>query len=115
VFWHDYYLIMFRILPAVPAIVCFFVGCTIPVKGPSGVSKVAAETVVGKTSFSEIKARLGRPTSVESSSSRFVANWSSVAGKMDASRVLIGYPTGKGYAVIQSLGVECDSSDVVLR
>jgi hypothetical protein len=34
---------------------------------------------------------------------------------MDASRVLLGYPTGKGYAVVESLGVEYDSSDVVLR
>jgi hypothetical protein len=85
------------------------------VKGPGGVSEAAAKTVVGKTTFSEIQGRLGKPAIVESSSTRFVANWTSVAGKRDAARLLLGHPAGIGLVVGEMLGVECNSSDVVLR
>ena len=84
--------------------------CSIPVTGSGSIPKATASLQVGKTTYSELEGRLGKPTVADQKGDRKIANWRSSAVGMGAGTFI-----GSNDVIFQSLGVEYGRNDVVNR
>jgi hypothetical protein len=87
-----------------------FTSCSIPVTGSGSIPKAVSSLQVGKTTYSELEGRLGKPELTDQKGSRRVANWQSGAVGMGAGTLL-----GMNDVIFQSLGVEYDEAGTVRR
>lgn len=101
-------ILMRPVLAAVCGFACC--SCSIPITGPGSIPKAAASVQVGKTTYSELEDRLGKPAVADQKGDRRIANWSSSAVGMGAGSFI-----GSNDAIFESLGVEYDSKGTVNR
>jgi hypothetical protein len=87
-----------------------FTSCSIPVTGSGSLPKAAASLQIGKTTYPELEARLGKPSPTDRKGNRHVANWVSSGVGLGAGTII-----GTNSVNFHSLGVEYDQQGVVRR
>ena len=100
----------FKLLILATACGAALTSCSIPVVGSGSIPKEAASLQIGKTTYSQLEAQLGKPSPTAQKGNRYVANWIGSGVGLGAGTII-----GTNSVSYHSLGVEYDQNGVVRR